>query len=144
MEGINRNAGTSIESGKDRLFNLLIRQRNFAALLCTAATLLLAPPALTASAGTEQTRLEQGKRLAMDRAKGNCLACHRFDDGELPGNLGPPLLAMRARFPDISRLRAQIWDATANNPDSRMPPFGRHGILTDEEIDLITNYLYSL
>jgi len=87
---------------------------------------------------------EQGKALAMDRAKGNCLACHAFDDGELPGNIGPPLLAMQGRFPDREALFRQIWDAGANNPDSRMPPFGRHGILSDAEIQLIIDYLYTL
>ena len=89
-------------------------------------------------------RLEEGKQLAMTRSKGNCLACHAIADGQLPGNLGPPLISMRLRFPDRSLLRAQIWDATERNPDSRMPPFGKHGILGEEEIDLILEYIYSL
>jgi sulfur-oxidizing protein SoxX len=85
-----------------------------------------------------------GKTLVMKRSKGNCLACHAIADGELPGNIGPPLVAMKARFPDADILRKQIWDATASNPDTRMPPFGRHGILSDDEIDLIVEYLYTL
>ena len=89
-------------------------------------------------------RLEAGKQLAMARSKGNCLACHAFDDGELPGNLGPPLMYMQQRFPDRAALFEQIWDATARNPDTVMPPFGKHGILTREEIDLIVEYLHSL
>ncbi len=91
---------------------------------------------------SEQTA--KGKALATQRSKGNCLACHVIADGELPGNIGPPLFAMKARFPDPEILRKQIWDATSNNPDSRMPPFGRHGILSDEEIDLIIQYLFTL
>jgi sulfur-oxidizing protein SoxX len=106
--------------------------------------LVLALPISAAAGEPESSRLEMGKKLAMDRPKGNCLACHHIEDGEFPGTLGPPLLAMQARFPDKSVLRAQIWDATAINPDSRMPPFGRHGILTEEEIDLITDYIHSL
>ena len=51
---------------------------------------------------------------------------------------------MKLRFPDKAVLRAQVWDATERNPDSRMPPFGRHGILSEEEIDLIVDYIYSL
>nr|NIQ97797.1 sulfur oxidation c-type cytochrome SoxX [Desulfuromonadales bacterium] len=51
---------------------------------------------------------------------------------------------MQARFPDRAVLRAQIWDATARNPDSRMPPFGKYEILSEEEIELIVDYLYSL
>ena len=88
--------------------------------------------------------LEQGKSLAMERGKGNCLACHSIEDGQLPGNLGPPLLLMKARFPDRERLRKQIHDASSSNRHSRMPPFGRHQILTAEEIELILDYLYTL
>jgi len=91
-----------------------------------------------------EDRAEMGKKLAMTRSKGNCLACHEIDDGVLPGNLGPPLVSMQLRFPDKALLRAQIWDATERNPDTRMPPFGKHGILSEEEIDLIVDYIYSL
>ena len=92
---------------------------------------------------TEQ-RLAAGKQLAMARGKGNCLACHAIADGELPGTLGPPLLYMKQRFPDREQLRAQVWDPTARNPDTVMPPFGRHRILSEAEIDLIVDYIHSL
>jgi sulfur-oxidizing protein SoxX len=92
----------------------------------------------------EDGRIAVGKEMTFDRAKGNCLACHRIDDGELPGTLGPPLLAMNLRFPDREALKRQICDATIRQPDSRMPPFCRHGILTEEEVDLIVEYLYTL
>jgi sulfur-oxidizing protein SoxX len=85
-----------------------------------------------------------GKALVMEKSKGNCLACHVIADGEQPGNIGPPLIAMKARFPDSEILYKQIWDATQNNPETRMPPYGRHGILSREEIDLIIEYLYTL
>ena len=89
-------------------------------------------------------QLAEGKRLATERSKGNCLACHVIEDGPLAGNIGPPLIAMKARFPERKTLYRQIWDATERNPESRMPPFGKHGILTAEEIELIVEYLYSL
>ena len=54
------------------------------------------------------SRLEQGKELAFSRTKGNCLACHYVEGGELTGNYGPPLIAMKVRFPDREVLRAQI------------------------------------
>lgn len=88
--------------------------------------------------------IAEGKQLAFDRGKGNCLACHAIDDGTLAGNNGPPLFAMKVRFPEVSDLRAKIWDSNASNPNSIMPPFGRHGILTDDEIDKITVYLLTL
>jgi sulfur-oxidizing protein SoxX len=107
-----------------------------------AAVVLLA--ATVQAAGSSDVRVGEGKKLAMERSKGNCLACHMIDDGELPGNLGPPLLAMKVRFPSREALRDQICDATARNPDSRMPPFCRHGILTEDEVEIIVDYLYTL
>jgi len=103
--------------------------------------LLLVAPAAFASAGDREDR---GKALAMDRSKGNCLACHMIDDGVLPGNMGPPLLAMKIRFPDRDLLKTQICDASIRNSNSRMPPFCRHGILTEDEVELIIDYLYTL
>lgn len=89
-------------------------------------------------------RLEQGKAIAFDRFKGNCLACHFVEGGELTGNYGPPLIAMKIRYPDREVLRAQIADAAVKNPDTRMPPFGRNRILSEEEIDLVTDYIHTL
>ena len=97
------------------------------------------------NAGSEpESRVEQGRQLAMARNKGNCLACHAFDDGQLPGTIGPPLVQMKLRFPDKATLRAQIWDPTARNPDTLMPPYGKHGILSEREIDLVVEYIHSL
>ncbi len=106
-----------------------------------AALLLLL--ASTAGAASD-TRVAEGKSLATERSKGNCLACHMIEDGELPGNLGPPLLAMKVRFPSRSTLKEQICNATIRNRDSRMPPFCQHGILTEDEVELIIDYLYTL
>lgn len=89
-------------------------------------------------------KIEQGRELAFKRIKGNCLACHYIQGGELVGNYGPPLLAMKARYPDREVLREQIWDAAIKNPDTRMPPFGRNHILTEEEIDLVTDFIHTL
>lgn len=94
--------------------------------------------------GLAATDLERGKALAFDRNRGNCLACHVMDDGELPGNSGPPLVMMKLRYPDRAVLRAQIWDASVRNPDTVMPPYGRHHILSEEEIDLVVDYVWSL
>ncbi len=87
----------------------------------------------------------KGQQLAHDVYKGNCLACHR-----IPGDpsavsladIGPPLLQMRERFPDRAALRSQLWDPTARNPQTVMPPFGKHKVLSEDEIDLIVDYIY--
>ncbi len=104
-------------------------------------TLALAPQVTVAA---ETSVLEEGKAIAFDRKKGNCLACHQIEGGDMPGNIGPPLVAMQARFPDRAKLRAQIWDATRSNQNSMMPPFGRHEILTEQEIDKVVTFIHSL
>ena len=105
---------------------------------------LLSSSVFAAQEGEEMSRLEQGKAIAFDRFKGNCLACHYVEGGDLTGNYGPPLIAMKVRYPDRDALREQIWDAAIKNPQTRMPPFGRNRILTEEEIDLVTEYIQSL
>ena len=88
--------------------------------------------------------LDEGRAIALDRRKGNCMACHVMAGVTLPGNIGPPLVAMKARFPDKAKLREQIWDASKINPRSLMPPFGRHEILTEDEIDKVVEFVHSL
>ncbi|HKB81732.1 MAG TPA: sulfur oxidation c-type cytochrome SoxX [Burkholderiales bacterium] len=92
-------------------------------------------------------RIAAGARLAHEVAKGNCLACHAMPSDPAAvtsANIGPPLVAIRARFPDREQLRRKVWDAGLSNPDTVMPPFGKQQILTSEEIDLIVEYLYTL
>ena len=91
-----------------------------------------------------EKRIADGKRLAFARDKGNCLACHVIAGGETPGNIGPPLVAMNQRYADRKMLRAKIWDATETNPNTSMPPFGRYKILTEQELDNVVEFVYSL
>ncbi len=85
-----------------------------------------------------------GKELAFNKKKGNCLACHLIAGGKQAGTIAPPLIAMKARFPKKSALRAQIAEPRTKNPDTMMPPFAAHGILSDKEIDSITDFVYGL
>ncbi|VAW76884.1 Sulfur oxidation protein SoxX [hydrothermal vent metagenome] len=125
--------------------------RKFPSILKTASSVLaiagsLALFPVTGAAAEAQTAsvTEQGKALSFNRKKGNCLACHQIAGGKLPGNIGPPLIAMKARYPDKAKLRAQIWDATKVNPNTIMPPFGRNKILSESEIDKIVEFIYTL
>jgi len=122
--------------------------RNPAKLITAASAVAAMLGALAMSpqlaVAAEKSVVAQGKELAFKRKKGNCLACHQIEGGTLPGNIGPPLVAMKARFPDKAKLRAQIWDATKANPNSIMPPFGRHEILTAEEVDKVVEFIYTL
>lgn len=101
-----------------------------------------APKAMAAQVDPQV--IAEGKAIATGRTKGNCLACHMIESEPLPGNIGPPLLAMKARYPDKAKLRAQIWDATAANPESAMVPFGRLQVLSDAEIDKVVEYIWTL
>lgn len=106
-----------------------------------SAALILPAAISTAIAGD---RIAEGKEIAFDRKKGNCLACHVMADGELPGYLGPPLIMMKQRYPDREVLKEQIADATKRNPSTSMPPFGKNRILTEEELDKVVDYVLTL
>ena len=85
-----------------------------------------------------------GKDLAFNNKMGNCLACHLIAGGDQAGNIAPPLIAMKARFPDKAVLRAQIAEPRTKNPDSLMPPFEAHGVLSGKQIDLVTDFIHGL
>ena len=104
-----------------------------------ALAMLLAGAALTAPGARAD-----GQKLAFDRAKGNCLTCHEIKGGPAPGNLGPPLADMKARFPNREDLIAIVSDETKRNPLTVMPPFKRNLILNDKEIEEIVDFLQTL
>lgn len=121
-----------------RLTARIVTSASIAALI---GCLGLAP---TVANSANSADLEKGKKLAFDRKKGNCLACHQIAGGTLAGNIGPPLIAMKARFPDYDVLRAQIYDARVKNPNTMMIPFGPHAVMSADEIDLVTNFIHTL
>jgi sulfur-oxidizing protein SoxX len=90
-----------------------------------------------------QSPAPPGAALAFDRNKGNCLTCHAIKGGDAPGNVGPALSDMKARFPDRKALAAVIFDETKRNPQTVMPPFGRNLILTNQEIEAVIDFLYT-
>jgi sulfur-oxidizing protein SoxX len=120
------------------------RLTSLTALAALVGALILAPAGAASAAEPAMSVVEKGKAIAFDRKKGNCLACHAMDDGTLPGNIAPPLISMKLRYPDKQKLHDQIWDATVVNPNTIMPPFGRHRIISEEEIDQVVEYVYTL
>ena len=117
-----------------------------AASLALLGSMALATPAVAGSHGAKKggDAVAEGKKISYNRKKGNCLACHAMGKGVSPGNIGPPLVAMKARFPDKAKLREQIADPTIKNAATRMPPFGKHKILSGKDIDKIVEYVYTL
>ena len=111
------------------------------ALAIAMGSLSLTPSAASAAGASA---IEEGKTISFNRKKGNCLACHKMAGGSLEGNIGPALINMKARYPDKAALRAQISDPTVTNPNTIMPPYGKHKILTKSELDKVVEFVYTL
>ena len=111
----------------------------------TISTAMVAAPIAAQAADKGASSVEAGKKLSFSRSKGNCLACHMMPGGNLPGNIGPAIIAMKLRYPDKQKLYDKVWGkADTQIPDSMMPPFGQNGILSDDEIAKIVDYIYTL
>ena len=91
-----------------------------------------------------------GRALFVAEKKGNCAACHKTSADPLSKGIsmiGPPLESIRQKYPDPAertRLRNTIWDASKTTPETVMPPYGKHHILTEAEIDVLVTYLETL
>lgn len=97
----------------------------------------LAPPAAA----------QQPPEAFTQARKGHCAACHQLPAGVGPGSrsdLGPKLEGERMRALGKARLRELLDDPATANPDTVMPPFGRHRILDAKEIDALVEFLHAL
>ena len=111
------------------------KQGLFVVMLCSLVIL----PVL--SAGKPKIPVENGKVIALKL----CQACHTFKGTNQSGTVAPPFISMKQRFPNRERLRDIIYDSQkAINPDTMMPPFGRHGFLDKKETELLIDFLYTL
>jgi len=108
-----------------------------------AVLCMLALVAGTAASAEELT----GAQLFARPDKGDCIACHQVPAGAGPAtrsDLGPKLEGARMRALGSAKLRALLTDPMAANPDTLMPPYGRHRILDAAEIDRVVEYLDAL
>lgn len=102
-------------------------------------------PGDTNSASKEAKPIEMDAVKIMTNANiGNCTACHAIpaEPKIVAGDIGPPFIGMKARFPDITKLKAAIADQKMIAPDTIMPPFGRNKLLTAEQIDVVAQHIY--
>ncbi len=116
----------------------LKEQSRFAPLACLFVL------STTVMAGPSAEDIAAGRALAEDRNGGNCFACHQVAGAELAGNIGPPLVAMKMRFPEREVLYQQVADPRVRNPNTVMPPYGANGILSERELNLVIDYLLTL
>ena len=112
------------------------------------------PDSLTGKAGDP----ENGRKVAIDRKLGNCLACHVMPVPEQPfhGEVGPDLNGVAERLSE-GEVRLQVVNPKYNNPNTIMPAFyrteGLHMVwkkfqgkpmLTAEEVEDVVAYLMTL
>jgi L-cysteine S-thiosulfotransferase len=111
----------------------------------SAVLMLIGTAALTPTVAmaVDDELAAQGKKIATNRKKGNCFTCHAYKGAHLAGNLGPALNGIGKRK-SRKEIYDQIWDATKANPNSTMIPFGRHEVLSDKEINALTEWVLTL
>lgn len=109
-------------------------------------TIMASASVATAAEDKKLSPEEEGKAIAFNSTKGNCLACHMIAGGISPGEIAPPLMAMKDRYPDKQKLFDKIWGKPGTElvPESQMIPFGKNKALTDAEIDKVVAFLYTL
>jgi len=87
---------------------------------------------------------DNGRKLMLNRKKGNCISCHILPDAPLPGNVGINLSTIGKWDRNDEYLFNYIYDARIYNPVTVMPPWGTNSILTKDEIKDIVSYLKTL
>ncbi len=109
---------------------------------------------LTGKAGDAK----KGRDLAINRKKGNCLACHvmPIPEQQFHGEVGPDLNGVASRY-SVAEMRLRIVDPKVLNEDTIMPAFykdsGFHrvlkkfkgkSVLSGQEVEDILAYLTTL
>ena len=98
-----------------------------------------------------------GKKIAINRKKGNCLACHvmPIPEEQFHGEIGPDLSDVGSNL-SAAEIRVRMVDSKILNPDTIMPAFlkpAEHrvlkkfkgkSILNPQEIEDVVAYLMTL
>lgn len=100
----------------------------------------------------------RGRALAIDRKKGNCLACHvmPIPEQSFHGEIGPDLKGVGGRY-QAGELRLRVVNPKVLNPETSMPAFYRAAglhrvaksfqgktIVSAQEVEDIVAYLLTL
>ena len=99
-------------------------------------------------AGAIDGNAANGAKLVADRSRGgSCLACHVMGPAggaNLPGNVAPDLSEIGNAGREDEWLFNYINDARVYNPETVMPPWGTHGLFTEDEIKDMVAFLKTL
>ncbi len=81
------------------------------------------PQSLTGKPGDSA----RGRKVAINRRKGNCLGCHKMPipEEQFHGEVGPDLAGVGSRYQE-GELRLQVVNSKVINPDTIMPAFYRN------------------
>lgn len=88
--------------------------------------------AIPAPLGDQPGDAARGLKVAVDRMRGNCVACHALPAAEasFPGDVGPPLTGVGDRL-NSGQIRLRVVDQTRVVPRTVMPAYYRVGGLAD-------------
>jgi sulfur-oxidizing protein SoxX len=101
---------------------------------------------------------KKGRALAINRKRGNCLACHQMPipEQQFHGNIGPELEGIGSLY-SAGELRLRLVNSKIINPDTIMPAFYKNNgysrvlkkfkgktILSAQEVEDIVAYLLTL
>lgn len=101
----------------------------------------------TDASTTEKKEEKKATGMEIFNKQGNCIACHSINDDKNPqaktaGNVGPPLDYLKGR--NKKQIYDKVFDPTKTNPYTVMPAFGKKKVLTEEEVNLVVDYLFSV
>ena len=67
---------------------------------------------------------DRGRKIAINRKKGNCLACHKMPikEQQFHGEIGPSLSGVGSRY-SIGMIRMRVINEMQINPNTVMPSF---------------------
>ena len=100
---------------------------------------------------------DKGREIAIQRKKGNCLACHQMPipEQQFHGEVGPDLEGVADRYSE-GELRARVVNPKVANSDTIMPAFHKtdnfrvlekfrgKAILSAQEVEDVVAYLMTL
>ncbi|MCY4051255.1 MAG: hypothetical protein OXE41_10880 [Gammaproteobacteria bacterium] len=90
----------------------------------------------------------EGWCLMINPHKGNCLVCHfirmegRTKELSQTGNMGPILEHIPEKYSDQSELIEYLNDPVTQYPNTIKPPYGKHHILTETEIEAVVGFFW--
>ena len=124
-----------------------------------AIKLAVKDDAIAKSLSGKKGNAKNGRKLAVNRKKGNCLACHvitKLKENPFHGNIGPSLDGVAGRYKE-GELRLRVADAKLVNEDTIMPAYYRNtgfhrvmkkfqgkSVLSAQEVEDVVAFLMTL